>query len=66
LSATIECVVDALNNQRQIEHSRHRSVWGGIIAVLTGLILYTYLPKKPSLRFTEDEQNILLTLESAR
>jgi hypothetical protein len=43
------------------------TVWGGIIAVLTGLILYAYLPqKKPSLRFTEDEQNILLTLESAR
>lgn len=63
--ALIECVIDALKNQCQIEHSRHRSVWGGIITVLSGLILYTYLPKKPCLRFTEDEQNILLMLESA-
>jgi len=64
--ALIECVIDALKNQCQIEHSRHRSVWGGIITVLTGLILYTYLPKKPCLRFTEDEQNILLMLEDER
>lgn len=43
--ALIESVIDALKNQCQIEHSRHRSVWGGIITVLTGLILSDICPK---------------------
>jgi hypothetical protein len=63
--ALIECVIDALKNQCQIEHSRHRSVWGGIVTILAGLVMYTYLPKKPCLRFTEDEQHLLLMLADA-
>ena len=57
--ALIECVVDALKNQCQIEHSRHRSVWGGITTLLAGLVMYTYLPKKPSLHFDQQERQKL-------
>jgi hypothetical protein len=47
--ALIETVNDQLRNIRQIEHSRHRSVWNFMVNLLAGLIAYTYLPKKTSL-----------------
>jgi Transposase DDE domain len=53
--ALIECGIDALKNQCQIEPSRHHSVWGGITTILVGLVMYTYLPKKLSLRFDQQE-----------
>lgn len=61
--ALSECVNDALKNQCQIEHSRHRSVWGGMLTILAGLAMYTYLPKKPTLHFESDERQILLQLQ---
>ena len=45
----IETVNDQLKNISQIEHSRHRSVWNFMVNLFSGLIAYTYLPKKPSL-----------------
>ena len=45
----IETVNDRLKNISQIEHSRHRSVWNFMVNLFSGLIAYTYLPKKPSL-----------------
>lgn len=45
----IETVNDQLKNILQIEHSRHRSIWNFLVNLLSGLIAYTYLPKKPSL-----------------
>jgi hypothetical protein len=47
--ALIESVLDELKNICQIEHARHRSQDGFIINLLSGLIAYSYLPKKPSL-----------------
>lgn len=47
--ALIETVNDQLKNITQIEHSRHRSIWNFLVNLLSGLIAYTYLPKKPSL-----------------
>ena len=47
--ALIETVCDELKNICQIEHTRHRSQEGFIINLISGLIAYCYLPKKPSL-----------------
>ncbi len=47
--ALIESVCDELKNICQIEHTRNRSQEGFIINLLSGLIAYSYLPKKPSL-----------------
>lgn len=45
----IETVNDQLKNISQIEHSRHQSVWHFLVNLFARLIVYTYLPKKPSL-----------------
>jgi hypothetical protein len=47
--ALVETVCDELKNICQIEHTRHRSQEGFIINLLSGMIAYSYLPKKPSL-----------------
>ena len=47
--ALIETVNDELKNICQIEHTRHRSQEGFIVNLISGLIAYHYLPKKPSL-----------------
>lgn len=46
----IECVNDQLKNKSQIEHSRHRSVYGFMLNLLAALTAYALQPKKPSLR----------------
>ena len=47
--AIIECVNDFLKNICQIEHTRHRCAANFIVNLLSGLIAYSFLPKKPSL-----------------
>ena len=47
--ALIESVIGELKKICHIEHTRHRSQEGFIINLLSGLIAYSYLPKKPSL-----------------
>ena len=47
--ALVETVFDELKNICQIEHTRHRSQGGFIVNLISGLIAYYYLPKKPSL-----------------
>jgi Transposase DDE domain. len=47
--ALIETVNDELKNICQIEHTRHRSFDNFITNMLTGLIAYSFFPKKPSL-----------------
>ncbi len=47
--ALIESVNDELKNICQIEHTRHRSFENFISNLLSGLIAYSFLPKKPSL-----------------
>ncbi|WP_065823535.1 IS982 family transposase [Photorhabdus australis] len=51
----IETVSDQLKNISQIEHSRHRSVAGFLLEVVSGLIAYTFQPKKPSLGLRDYE-----------
>lgn len=47
--AIIEIVNDQLKNMCQIEHTRHRSFDNFITNILSGLIAYSFFPKKPSL-----------------
>jgi hypothetical protein len=51
----IETVNDQLKNISQLAHSRHRSVTNFMVNVIAALIAYTWQPKKPSLRFDENE-----------
>jgi len=48
--AIIESVNDFLKNICQIEHSRHRSHMNFIANLISGLVAYSFLPKKPALR----------------
>lgn len=48
--AVIETINDHLKNICQIEHSRHRSVSNFMVNTVSGLIAYSFLPKKPSLK----------------
>ena len=47
--SVIETVNDQLKNISDIEHSRHRSQNNFIVNLLSGLIAYTYQPKKPKI-----------------
>lgn len=55
----IETINDQLKNIEQIEHSRHRSPINFGVNLLSGLIAYQLQPKKPSLDFTRQEQQLL-------
>lgn len=46
----IESVNDELKNIYQIEHTRHRSFVGFLTNLIAGLLAYSFLPKKPSIR----------------
>ena len=48
--ALIECVNDELKNICQIEHTRHRSFENFLSNLISGLIAYSFLEKKPSLK----------------
>ena len=50
--ATIKTVNDVLKNTCQIEHSRHRSFENFISNMIPGLITYSCLPKKTSIKIT--------------
>jgi hypothetical protein len=47
----IETVNDELKNICQIEHSRHRSFGNFLVNMISGLIAYSFLPKKPSIKY---------------
>ena len=47
--AIIESVNEFLKNICQIEHSRHRSAMNFLANLISGLVAYSFLPKKPSL-----------------
>lgn len=49
--AIIECVNDELKNNCQIEHTRHRSIVNFLVHLVSALTAYTFLPKKPALKF---------------
>ena len=56
--AVIESVNDELKNICQIEHTRHRSFANFLTNLIAGLLAYSFLPKKPSIRvdIVEDSQ----------
>ncbi|NDV97646.1 IS982 family transposase [Dysgonomonas sp. 521] len=56
--AIIESVNDELKNICQIEHTRHRSFANFLTNLIAGLLAYSFLPKKPSIRvdIIEDKQ----------
>jgi hypothetical protein len=52
----IETINDQLKNICQIEHSRHRSPVNFLVNLVSGLVAYTFFPKKPSIRCLKDYQ----------
>lgn len=52
--AIIETVDYELNNISQIEHIRHRSEINFFVNMISGLVVYQFKPKKPSLNIIED------------
>jgi len=57
--SVIETVNDELKNICQIEHSRHRSVVNFMTNLVAGIIAYSFLPKKPSLKYETVKSNQL-------
>jgi hypothetical protein len=55
--SVIETINDELKNMCQIEHSRHRSFGNFITNILSGLIAYSFFPKKPSIKYDTIETN---------
>ena len=48
---------DELKNICQIEHTRHRSVAGFILNIMSAIAAYSFLPKKPSIKKDIEETN---------
>ena len=46
----IETVIGQLKSQTQLQHTRHRSFLNFQVNILSALIAYTYLEKKPTLK----------------
>lgn len=57
--SVIETVNDELKNICQIEHSRHRSLANFLTNLLSGLIAYSFFPKKPAIKYQPVETNQL-------
>ncbi len=58
--SVIETVNDELKNICQIEHSRHRSFGNFLVNIISGLIAYSFLPKKPSIKYQTVKTNQLV------
>lgn len=52
--SVIETINDELKNLRQVEYSRHRSMGNIIINLLSGLIAYSFFPKKAAVKYATD------------
>ena len=57
--ALIETVNDELKNICQLEHTRHRSFENFLTNLLSGLIAYSFFPKKPALNLEIIDNNAL-------
>ena len=53
----IETVNDELKNICQVEHTRHRSVAGFILNIMSAIAAYSFFPKKPSIKKDIEETN---------
>jgi hypothetical protein len=58
--ALIESVNDFLKNTCQIQHTRHRSKNNWLVNLISGLAAYSFLPKKPQLKFSQQQTNLLV------
>ena len=58
--SVIETVNDELKNISHIEHSRHRSFTNLVTNLIAGLIAYSFLPKKPSIKYQTTEKSMQL------
>jgi len=47
----IETINDKLKNICQIEHSRHRNFTYFLSNLISGLLAYSFLPKKPNIKY---------------
>lgn len=61
--SVIETVNDELKNICQIEHTRHRSLSGFLLNILSAIGAYSFFPKKPSIKKDVMETN-LKTIEA--
>ena len=59
--AVIETVNDELKNICQVEHSRHRSFNNFISNLVSGLIAYSFFPKKPAIKYNPIKTTQLAT-----
>ena len=50
--SVIETVNDELKNICQVEHSRLRSFANFVANLVSGIIAYSFLPKKPSIKYS--------------
>ena len=57
--SVIETVNDELKNICQIEHSRHRCFTNFLSNIVAGLIAYSFLSKKPSIKYQTIKSNQL-------
>jgi hypothetical protein len=46
----IETVNDELKNICQVEHTRHRSISGFLLNIMSAIAAYSFFPKKPSIK----------------
>lgn len=57
--SVIETINDELKNICQVEHSRHRSFENFITNLISGLIAYSFFPKKPAIKYQPVETSQL-------
>jgi len=55
--SVIETVNDELKNMCQVEHTRHRSITGFLLNVISAIAAYSFFPKKPSIKKDIEETN---------
>jgi Transposase DDE domain len=55
--SVIETVNDELKNICQVEHTRHRSLAGFLLNVISAIAAYSFFPKKPSIKMDIEETN---------
>ncbi len=57
--ALSESINDELKNMCQIEHTRHRCFANFITNLISGLIAYSFFPKKPAIQYNIMKDNQL-------
>jgi hypothetical protein len=58
--SVIETVNDELKNICQVEHTRHRSISGFLLNIMSAIAAYSFFPKKPSIKKDIEETNPIL------